>query len=77
MYMAFEPKGNGQTTPLGVYIATNMRNARIEKDYSTKEEVENNPQWREESTIKELLHIFKIDQHPRFDDLPIYMSQNV
>jgi hypothetical protein len=68
---------DNKTKPLDVYIATNMRNARSEKDYSTKEEAKNNHQWGEESTIKELLHIVKIDQHPRFNDLPIYMSQNV
>jgi hypothetical protein len=54
-----------------------MNNARNEKDYTTKEEAKNNPQWGEESTTTKLLHIVEIDQHPRLEDLPIYMSQNV
>jgi ribosomal protein S8E len=54
-----------------------MSNVGSEKDYRTKEEAKNNLQWGEESTTRKLLHIAKINQHPRFEDLPIYMSQNV
>jgi len=44
--------------PLEVYIvAININNARNEKDYTTKEEVENNQQSKEDFAIVELLHI--------------------
>jgi hypothetical protein len=50
-----------------------MNNARSEIDYTKKEEVENNSQWGEESTIIKVLHIARTNQHPTFEDLPIYM----
>jgi hypothetical protein len=43
--------------PLKVYTITNMNNGGNENDYTTKEKVENNSQWGEESTITKVLHI--------------------
>jgi hypothetical protein len=54
-----------------------MNNVGNEEDCPTKEEVENNPQWGEEFIVMELFHRTKTNQHLRFEDLPIYMSQNV
>jgi len=31
--------------PLEIYITTNLNNAKNEKEYTTKDEAENNPQW--------------------------------
>ncbi len=67
---------DNKTKPLKVYTITNMNNARNENDYTTKEEVENNSQWGEESIITKVFHIVEIDQHPTFEDLPIYMLEN-
>jgi len=36
---------DSKTKTLEVYIATHMNNVTGEKNYTTKEEVENNPQW--------------------------------
>ncbi len=41
-----------------------MSKERSEKDYTTKEEVENNPYWEEKFVVAELFHITEIDQHP-------------
>jgi hypothetical protein len=65
-----------KTTRSKVYIAANLNNARSEKNYTTKEEVENNLPWGEEPTIVEFFHIIEIDQHPTSKDLPIYMLEN-
>jgi len=34
-----------------VYIVVNLNNARSEEEYTTKNEVENNPQWGEEYNV--------------------------
>jgi hypothetical protein len=47
---------DNKSKTLKVYIATYMSNATSEEDYTSKEEVENNPQWGEEL----LLQIFSI-----------------
>ncbi len=59
---------DNKTTPPKVYIATNLNNARNEKNYTTKKEVENNLQWQKESAIVELFHIVEIEH------LKIYLS---
>jgi hypothetical protein len=63
-----------KTKPSKVYITTNVNNVRNEKDYTIEQEVENNPQWGEESIVADLFYIIKTNQHPRSEDLP--MSQN-
>ncbi len=63
-----------KTKPSKVYTTMNVNNVGNEEDYTTKQQVENNPQWGEESIIVELFHIAKTYQHPRFEDL--FMSQN-
>jgi hypothetical protein len=69
------PKAMGnKIKPSKVYTTTNVSNVGNEKDYTTKQQVENNPQWGEESIIAQLFHIIKTNQHPRFENLP--MSQN-
>ncbi len=60
---------HNKTKPLKVYTIANMNNARNENNYTTKEEVENNSQWGEESTITEVFHIAKTYHHPTFEDL--------
>jgi hypothetical protein len=67
---------NNKTRPLEVYTIVNMSNVGNEENYILKEEVENDPQWVEESIIVKLLHISKTYQHPRSKDLPVYRSQN-
>jgi hypothetical protein len=52
-----------------------VSNVINETDYTTKQQVENNPQWGEESILHNFsIYIAKTDQHPRFENLP--MSQN-
>ncbi len=53
-----------------------MNNAGSEEDYTTKEETKNNPQWGEEFDGVEFLHIIEKDQHLRYEDVSIDMSQN-
>jgi hypothetical protein len=38
---------DNKSRPLKVYITTNLNNAHNEKDYTTKDKSENNPQWGE------------------------------
>jgi hypothetical protein len=38
----------------------NLNNARNEKDYTIKEEVEINPQWEKESIVVKLFYIIEI-----------------
>ncbi len=67
---------DNKTKPLKVYIATNVSNVGNEEYYTTKEEAQNNLRWGEESIIAKLFHITETNQHSRFQDLLIYMSQN-
>jgi hypothetical protein len=45
--------------PLKVYTVANLKNARSEKNYTTKEEVENNPQRGKEFATTKFLYITK------------------
>jgi hypothetical protein len=42
--------------PSKVYTITNMNNVGNEKNYTTEEEAENNPQWGEKFVAKKFLH---------------------
>jgi hypothetical protein len=44
---------DNKTRPSEVYIELNLNNARSEKEYTTKNEAKNNPQWGEESVTTE------------------------
>jgi hypothetical protein len=52
---------DNKTKPSKVYIVANMNYYKIgmKKIYTTKEEVANNYQWGEESTITKVFHIAK------------------
>jgi hypothetical protein len=65
---------DSNTRPSKVYtIATNINNAKIEEDYTTKEEGENNQQWGEDFAIAKLFHIGSTSTSK---DLPTYMLEN-
>ncbi len=61
---------------LEVYTPTHMSNAMSEEDYTIRRKLKIILNGGRIIATK-ILHIAKIDQHPRFEDLPIYMSQNV
>jgi hypothetical protein len=63
---------DNKTRPSKVCIAININNTGNEEDYTTKEEVENNPPWGKKFVVVEFLHIVEIDQHPTSKILPIY-----
>jgi hypothetical protein len=58
---------DGKTRPLEVYTRVNVNNVGSEKDYTLKEEIENDQQWGNESIVTKLVHIIKIIQHLTFD----------
>jgi hypothetical protein len=62
--------------PLKVYIVVNLKNARSEKNYTTNEEVENNPQWGKEFATAKFLYITKKNWHPTFENLLFYNPKN-
>ncbi len=48
---------DNRTRTSKVYIVINLNNAGNEEEYTTNNEVENNPQWVEESNVAEFFHI--------------------
>jgi len=58
---------DGKIWPLEVYTIVNVNNVGSEKDYTLKEEIENDQQWGNESIVTKLVHIIKIIQHLTFD----------
>jgi len=48
---------DNKTRTSKVYIAVNINNAWNKEEYTTNIEVENNPQWGEESNVAKLFHV--------------------
>jgi hypothetical protein len=54
---SLNPKAmDNKIRPSKIYIVANMNNVRNEKNYTTKEEAENNPQWGENFVVTKFLH---------------------
>jgi hypothetical protein len=67
---------DNKTRPLEVYIIVNLNNVGSEEEYTTENEIENNPQWGEEYVDAELLHIVETNERPTSEDPPIYRAEN-
>jgi len=68
---------DSKTRPSKVYTTVvNIHNSKSEKNYTTKEETDNNQQWGEDYATAKLLHIGETVQHPTFEDLPTYRIEN-
>ncbi len=48
---------DNKTRTSKVYIIVNLNNVGSEEEYTTKNEVENNPQWGKESNVAKKFHI--------------------
>ncbi len=64
---------DNKTKPWKVYTIANLNNSTSETNYTTKKEVEINPQWGENA---KLFHVIETYRHPTFEDLPIYKTKN-